>query len=130
MITLKEIVNINTNINELKKIGLTFIFDIAKILANDLKVTNKILEDEIENVKTIEDKYLVYDVYGERICNVENIEALNSELDSFYKNKTYDEKAIKLEFIQERDFKAREEYKSMKFDVQTMELLNPIIKFY
>jgi len=127
MVTFEQIIEINSSLNRLKELKKEFTFSFVKMLADNLSATNKLIDKQNEKFLELTKEFGVLDENGEYVIDdcdgvyIERYQQLFSE--------TFIEKEIGVEMIYSRDLRINPEFDKLTFDIETIELLKPLLKF-
>lgn len=118
---------INNSVRELQKMNVKFTYELGKTLNNILTTTDDVLNSVKPEIDAFRSKYIETDEYGDQIIKNGAEQELDEKMNEFYNNKKINESDIGLKLIPSRDFKVKEEYKNMMFDIKTVGLLITLI---
>lgn len=127
MVTFEKIVEINNSLNKIKELKKEFTFFFTKMLVDNLDVTNKLIDKQNKKFLELTTEYGVLDDNGEYVVDISNGVYVEKYQELF--SEEFIEKEIGLEMIYTRDLRINPEFEKLRFDIETIELLKPLLKF-
>lgn len=127
MVTFNQIIEINDSLNRIKKLKKEFTFSFVKMLVENLDATNKVIDKQNKKLLELTTEYGVLDDNGEYVVDTSN--GLYVEKYQGLFSEEFNEKEIGLGMIYYRDVKMNPQFEKLTFDIETIELLKPLLRF-
>lgn len=117
----ETIILINNNLTMIKNLNKLFSFEIAKLLDENLDITNKLINNQNIKLNSLVTKYGDYDGFDYVVTDPEKINSYNQEVKALY-DEEIDLSTLNMHLLSEKDLR------DSQIDLTTVKLLMPLIK--